>query len=221
MIDPFGIKDVTYRLIQRLAEHEQTELLVSFMYEPITRFLSTDEFEPHLDALFGLGEWRAALEIDDPERKSTYLHDLFRQQLARARMNHVRSFRMIDDGGRTEYFLFFATHHMRGLEVMKDVMWSIDPSGGYRFSDATDPNQLVLFQPEPDFGQLRSAILTRFEGLTVGIQAIEEFVTADTSFRKAHIRNNALKPLEAEGRIEVAGRKRKGTYPVGCRISFE
>ena len=220
MIDPFGPKGVPYHLIQRLAGYGQTELLISFMYESMTRFLSTRTFEPHLDSLFGCSEWRTALDIDEPEGKRTFLHDLFMEQLKAAGMTYVRSFEMLDDGGRTEYFLFFATHHPKGLEVMKDAMWSIDPSGGYLFSDVTDPNQMVLFEPEPDFRPLQSAITSRFAGLTVGIQAIEEFVITDTSFRKAHIRKNALQPMEDSELIEVTGRKRKRTYPVGCSIRF-
>ena len=220
MVDPFGPKGIPYDLIKRLAGYRQTELLISFMYESMARFLSTDEFAPHLDALFGCTDWRAALEISEPEQKRAYLHDLFKRQLEVAGMEHVRSFEMIDDGGRTEYFLFFATHHVKGLEVMKDAMWSIDPSGGYRFSDATDPNQPVLFEPEPDFGRLQSAILGRFEGLTVGIRAIEDFVIADTPFRKAHIRKNVLQSMEDEGLIQVTGRSKRRTYPVGCSIRF-
>ena len=127
---------------------------------------------------------------------------------------------MIDTGGRTEYFLFFATHSIKGLEVMKNTMWSVDPSGGYRFSDATDPNQLVLIEPEPDFSQLSSSVLDEFTGQTVGIKEIEDYVIVHTLFRKTDIRRNALKPLEDEGLIHVTGRKRRRTYPVGCRISF-
>ena len=220
MIDPFGVKGIPYELIQRLAAYPQTELLISFMYEPIARFLSTAGFEQHLDSLFGCPEWRDALKISDPAGKATYLHDLFRQQLETAGMDHVRSFKMIDDGGRTEYFLFFATHHVKGLEVMKDAMWSLDPSGGYRFSDTTDPNQMVLFQLNPDFEQLRGAVETNFAGRTVGIEEIEDFVVVSTAFRKAHLRKNILQPLENAGRIDVTARRKRRTYPAGSRITF-
>ena len=57
---------------------------------------------------------------------------------------------------------------------MKNTMWSVDPSGGYRFSDATDPNQRVLIEPEPDFSQLSSSVLDEFTGQTVGIKEIED-----------------------------------------------
>ena len=79
---------------------------------------------------------------------------------------------------------------------------------------------MVLFEPEPDFSQLQSAIMSKFAGLTVGIRALEDFVIADTPFRKAHIRNGALKPMEDGRLIEVTGRTRKRTYPEGCSIRF-
>ena len=220
MIDPFGIRDVTYQVLQRLARYDKTELLISFMYESISRFMRTDGFEPHLDALFGCREWRTALTIDDSQQKELFLHDLFQRRLVDAGMEYVRSFRMIDTGGRTEYFLFFATHSIKGLEVMTNAMWSVDPSGGYRFSDATDPNQLVLIEPEPDFSQLRSSIVGEFKGQTVGIKEIEDYVIVHTLFRKTDIRTNALQPMEDDGVIQVTGRSRRRTYPPRCTISF-
>lgn len=220
MIDPFGIRGVTYQVLQRLAQYGKTELLISFMYESISRFMKTPGFKQHLDSLFGYREWRTALSIYDPRQKELFLHDLFQRRLEEAGMDYVRSFRMIDTGGRTEYFLFFATHSIKGLEVMKDAMWSVDPSGGYRFSDATDQNQLVLIEPEPDFSQLSSRIVDQFKGRTVGIKEIEDYVIVHTLFRKTDIRKNALQPMEDSDLIEVTGRKRKRAYPVGCSIRF-
>jgi hypothetical protein len=46
----------------------------------------------------------------------------------------------------TDYYLFYATNELLGLEKMKEAMWKADESGEFRFSDATDPNQLVIFE---------------------------------------------------------------------------
>lgn len=220
MIDPFGPGGVPYDLIQRLASYRQTELLISFMYESVSRFLSRPEFECHLDQLFGCPDWRAALDIADAARKRSYLHGLFKTQLERAGMEHVRSFQMLDSGGRTEYFLFFATHHVKGMEVMKDAMWNIDPSGAYRFSDATNPDQPRLFD-QPDYAALRVDVRAEFSGRSASIAEIERFVTLKTHFRKAHLRDGVLKPLEEEGLIEVTDRKKRRTYPPGSHITFQ
>ena len=220
MIDPFGPSGVPYDVIQWLASYRHTELLISFMYESMSRFLGAPEFAPHLDSLFGCPDWRNALAIADADRKRTYLRGLFQTQLERTGMEHVRSFQMLDSGGRTEYFLFFATHHEKGMEVMKDVMWSVDPSGAYRFSDVTDPDQFHLFELGPDYGILRASVVERFADRRAGIAEIERFVTLETPFRKAHLRDGVLKPLEEEEIIEVDGRQRRRTYPRGSHITF-
>ena len=63
MIDPFGVKGVHYKTIEKLGSSEKTEVLISFMYEPITRWLSSPEFASHLDAIFGTPDWRKAQEL--------------------------------------------------------------------------------------------------------------------------------------------------------------
>ena len=108
MIDPFGIRGVTYQVLQRLAQYGKTELLISFAYESISRFMKTPGFKQHLDSLFGhrrVASPRSA--STDPREKELFLHT-FPEGLEDAGMEYVRSFRMIDTGGRTEYFLFFA-----------------------------------------------------------------------------------------------------------------
>src|SRR5579859_472831 len=58
---------------------------------------------------------------------------------------YVRSFEMSNARDVTDYYLFYATNELLGLKKMKEAMWKTDESGEFRFSDATDPNQLVLF----------------------------------------------------------------------------
>lgn len=218
MIDPFGPKGVPFNLITRLAGYAKTEFLISFMYEPISRFIASTEFEAHLDLLFGRPDWRDAIG-KSPEEKRRMLHDLYRKQLESLGL-YVRSFQMLDDGNRTEYFLFFATHHKKGISLMKDAMWRVDPRGQYSFSDATDQNQLTLFEAEPDFTQLSEQVVQRFKGTTASIEELEDFVLLETAFRPAHLRKHVLIPLEQGRVIEVSGRSRARTYPRGATIDF-
>ena len=128
---------------------------------------------------------------------------------------------MIDSGNRTEYFLIFGTHHVKGLAVMKDAMWKVDPAGRYQFSDTTDPNQPTLFAVQPDYSQLRALLLREFSGREALMSEIEGFVLEETAFRKAHLRGPVLVPLEQDGMIEVTTpRRRARTYPAGTRIRF-
>lgn len=137
--------------------------------------------------------------------------------------DYVRAFDIRPDGNRG-YALFFGTRNLKGLEKMKDAMWSVDPAGGCLYSDTTDPNQTVLFEPRPDFTTLESMLRQHFAGDVFSIEAAEQFVLEGTPFKKSHLKTRTLKPAEAAGRLHAVdpapGRKR-GTYPSGTRLHFQ
>jgi hypothetical protein len=113
-----------------------------------------------------------------------------------------------------DYMLFFGTNNELGLKKMKEAMWRIDESGTYSFSDATDPNQTVLFAKEPDRKLLEKLIREKFFGKEVSVQEIENFVIRDTSFRETHYKK-ILQALEKNGLINVTGpneKRRSGTF---------
>ena len=202
------------------------EVLVTFTYESITRFLGHEDHPGTFDRLFGTDEWRNALAISDAAQRRRFLHDLYARQLMEdAGVRYVRSFQMLDSGHRTENFLFFGTNHVAGLKAMKDAMWNVDPTGRFQFSDFTNPDQAVLFQLEPDFAQLTAQITARFAGCEPAVEEIEEFVLAQTPFKQTHYKRHVLKKLEYADppQIEIVqapeGRHR-GTYPAGTVIRF-
>jgi hypothetical protein len=142
-------------------------------------------------------------------------------QLREAGLEYVLPFEMIDEGNRTEYFLIFATHSLHGLKAMKAAMWSADPSGTYKFSDASMTGQLTLLELEADYDQLRKLVIARFAGKEVSVSRLEEFVLVDTLFRETHYKKQILKPMEKSGELEVmTPRKKKYTYPLGTVIRF-
>ncbi len=222
MVDPFGPKGLPLDLLRRLALFPKTELLISFMYEPINRFLAHPDFEPHLDALFGTREWRDALGRPAEERKA-FLSDLYARQLKGIGMDYVRLFEMKDVGNRTEYFLAFGTHHKEGLRAIKEAMWKVDEAGGLAFSDftAASPKQGTLFTADPDFQQLRGLLIDRFAGRRgVPIDEINDYVLVETAFRETHGRK-ALRDVEGE-EIEVRRPvgKTRAYWNVGTTVTF-
>ena len=221
MIDPFGPKGLPLETLALLAQFPRSELLVSLMYEPITRFLSHPNFENHLDAMYGTPRWRDAQPLGTADRK-TFLRELYAEQLSSIGMQYVRSFELIDDGGRTEYFLVYGTHHIDGLKAMKAAMWNVDPSGTFKFSDATHSNQKTLFEPQPDYLQLKGQIFGQFSGQEVGVETVEEFVVTETAFRETHYKRGVLAPAERRKEIAVteSPRMKRFTYPDGTVIAF-
>lgn len=103
---------------------------------------------------------------------------------------------MRNDNDVTDYFLFFATNSPKGIQKMKEAMWKVDQSGEFRFSDASDPSQVQMFTPTPDFVRLRRAIVERFRGTETTVAEVEDFVLAETAYRETHYKREVLAALE-------------------------
>jgi three-Cys-motif partner protein len=222
-VDPFGFSHTPFNTIVRILQNPRSEVLVTFMYEEINRFIAHPDLPKNYDALFGTSDWRKASELGDPEKRRRFIHDLYLKQL-RGVTKYVRSFEMLNQGNRTDYFLFFATNSLLGLEKMKEAMWKVAPSGDYQFSDYTDSlGVMSLFANDPDFSELQRLLRKRFKGSDVSIEDLEEFVVADTPFLKTHIKRSTLKPMEESNKIAAVDSKpgrRRGTFPPGTIIRF-
>jgi hypothetical protein len=58
------------------------------------------------------------------------------------------------------YHLVFTTGHVKGMDVMKDAMWTVDPLEGQRFEDSTDSDQPVIFSPDVNTAPLLAKSFT-------------------------------------------------------------
>jgi len=223
-IDPFGFSHTPFRTVKRIMQSPRCEILITFMYEEINRFLAHPDHADTYDQLFGTDEWRAVLEIVEPNDRWRLIHDIYRDQLHRAGVEYVRSFEMLNQGNRTDYFLFFGTHNLLGLEKMKEAMWQVDPLGTFHFSDFTDANRTMnLFSAEPDFEGLKRMLVGQFRRKDVSIENLTNFVLSDTPFLRTHFKTQILKPMELRGELSVAQAKegrRQGTFPDGTVIRF-
>lgn len=225
-IDPFGWSGVPLKTVRDLLSSDKCEVLFSFMYDSINRFITINDPSLALtfNELFGtdINKYNQITKLKGEERKA-FLRDLYKTQLERlAGFKFVRYFNLIDsERGKTVYFLMFGTKHPKGLEVMKEAMWSLDPIQGYSFAGSAGA-QNMLFALEPDIAPLRRAILEQFAGKTVPVETIEEFVIMSTDYKKSHYKKQVLKVLEMEGLITcVSRRKMNYTYPSGTTLSFK
>jgi three-Cys-motif partner protein len=228
-IDPFGFAGVPMDLIARIASNAKCECFITFMYEEINRFLSVSSVAAHYDVLFGTSKWREIVDETDPGRRRDRIADLYRRQLETvAGFKYVREFQMVNRGNRTKYFLYFGTKSEKGLSLMKAAMWKADPGGGSIFSDRTNEDQVVLFEPSPDFTRLGSMLTERFHGQgPTDVGEIERFVLIETPFSETmHLRKATLGQMEKSHPklIEVYRPKgkanRAGSYPPGTKIKF-
>ncbi len=220
-IDPFGLKGFPMSLVARILNCPRCEVLVTFMEGFIVRF-SGKLFADIHNELFGTPKWREVNKKRTTEERKNFLLELYQNQLKRVPRCYARSFEMKDEKGRTIYYLVYATKHEKGMEVMKEAMWKVDPTGMYRFSDRTNPRQhfLLDYMDEAWWGEAASRdVNTQFKGRTVPLETLRKFVILETPwlFRKRPI----LERLEKRGKIiNVRPRQRKFTYPDGCEITF-
>jgi three-Cys-motif partner protein len=224
-LDPFGFKDIPLSLVARIARNLRCECFITFMYEEINRFLSHPALGSQYDELFGTTRWREILDEHDPVTRRDRIADLYRRQLqGKAGFRYVREFQMINKSNRTDYFLYFGTNNLEGLSQMKQAMWKADPGGGEAFSDRTNPDQITLFQPEPNLLSLRKLLGDHFRTRGwIPIEAVEQFVLVETSFSEVmHLKIKTLRPMERLPSIEVQGEpgRRRGYYPPKTRIKF-
>src|SRR5262249_2911334 len=134
--------------------------------------------------------------ITQPRSRGRFFLDLYVSQLrSAANIQFVRSFEMRNDSDVTDYFLFYGTNNKAGLKKMKEAMWKVDQSGEFRFSDTTDPNQMVLFGSDAQ-GRVLSLLTSAFHGKQTTVGEIEDYILRETPYRETHYKS-VLKELEA------------------------
>jgi three-Cys-motif partner protein len=223
-IDPFGFSHTPMSVIAAIMKNPRCEVLITFMYEEINRFLAHEDHPATFDSLFGSDAWRACLQQLQPAARERCIRDAYQSQLTAAGIRYVRAFKMRNRDNRTDYFLFFGTYNITGLAKMKESMWRVDQGGQFEFSDATNPDQTLLFSATPEFGRLRRELQVGLAGQTVSVEQVEEFVLDKTAYTASHYKR-VLKELEASVppgiviRSAKAGRKR-GTFPRGTTVEF-
>lgn len=220
-IDPFGYSAVSMSLTCKFLDFPRSEALFFLPLSFVHRFVGRAGQETALTNLFNSDRWREAIPLEGADR-STFLLKLFEQQLrSQEQVKHVRSFELHTKEGN-EYRLVFATQHDRGLELMKEAMWSVDPVQGTRYVGHTDTGQQVLFQPEVDTRPLLSLLRVAFGKAWFSVADAEKAMLSSDYVASRHLKTLTLKPAEREGVLIVkrTSGSRAGTFTNSARMRF-
>lgn len=223
-VDPFGFSGVPFALLEKLLVNPKCEIFVTFMVDWMNRFLESpnEAIRDHIVEFFGTSD---VLKVADlgTERKARLL-EYYKERLS-TKADYVREFEMRNEEGRVIYYLVFATKNSLGHLKMKEAMWRVDTYGDYRFSDKTNPDQVVLFRL--DHGTpLCNILFSKFTGRKIQVRDAIAFVCDVTPYIEKHVRP-ALKYAEERGMIVVDeskadGRKRRpGTFPPNSFVTFQ
>jgi three-Cys-motif partner protein len=222
-VDPFGFSGLPFELMGRLLRHNRSEAFITFMVDSVNRFAHApnNEIRKHIRDLFGTDEvFKIVTGTGDRVGELT---QLYQRQLTTLGQ-YVRSFEMRDRNNKIIYHLQFVTKHPLGHLKMKEAMWRVDSEGDFRFSDATDPSQQILFRSE-HAKQLLEILTRSFGGQTVDVLQVRQFVRDQTGYIDKHVtqslsygEQNAkllVKDLKADGK-----NRKRNTFPPGTIVTF-
>ena len=192
------------------------------MYEAINRFKEHPNFERHLDELFGCPEWRQGMDLTHAGERKEFFYDLYKAQLKKNGAQHVVDYELYEDQ-RLVYAIFFGTGSLEGCDKMKQAIWKVAPFGDFKFR-GSQLGQMILGSTGVDFSPLERTLQEHFRSKGwIAVRDVEDFVKSDAmDFHSGHLKRSTLKPMEANGKIEVqpGTRKKSGTYPKGTVLRF-
>lgn len=109
-------------------------------------------------------------------------------------------------GVRTSHHLIFVSKHIKGYEIMKDIMAresSENPQGVASFVyNPASRKQPLLFELSRPLDDLGDLLLAEFAGQTLTMQQVYERHSVDTPYIAKNYKD-ALRQLEAEDKIQV------------------
>ena len=209
--DGWGV-DTPLALVRHVGRYTAAEVLITFQTQWFVRFATQQDVAAG-DSVFGGTDWRSLAATGTPAEKRRQLVDLYRIKLAEAHFDHSLVFEMIDEGGH-ELLLVYGTGNVRGLEKMKDAMWSVDRVHGQRFRDPRDLDQLSFeISDEPDLTLLKRQLLSVLELGAISLEALKDFALHDTVFKGTHA-STAVNQLEAARQVECTRARRHQDYMV-------
>ncbi len=222
-VDAFGPTGFPMELLHRLLAYRESELLITLNLRSLDRlYLPVVERHPQIDLLYGTGDWRQCQGVAEPQSREDCLRNTYHTSLMKVPNVRVRDFRMINKHNQTSYYLVYATHHPKGLAVMKEAMSKVDPSGAFTYSDITNPNQPFLFGAEFDELHARNyaqELGSKNAGRAVGLEELRRATEEHEHYLRRHL-TQALDILASENRAVPSSRKRGRGWPAGTTFRF-
>jgi len=229
-VDPWGYKGLSLRLINSVLKDWGCDCIFFFNYNRINMGLPNEAVDEHIDCLFGkerADKLRAKLQGLAPEERETAIVEELAEALQQLGGKYVLPFSFLnDEGTRTSHYLIFVSKHVRGYEIMKQVMASQSskadqqvPSFSYCPARRKYPLLFELTRPLDDLEQM---LLDEFAGRTMTMRQVFDAHHVGRPYLAKNYKAALLK-LESDGKITatppVAGRRR-GTFGDSVQIAF-
>jgi three-Cys-motif partner protein len=209
-VDPWGYKGLSLRLVNSVLKDWGCDCIFFFNYNRINMGLNNPYVRDPMDALFGTqraDQLRLLLEGTPPTKRELVIIEAIAQSLKDMGGSYVLPFRFKNsDGSRTSHHLIFVSKHVRGYEIMKEIMAkeSSDLRQGvpsFEYNPATS-DQPLLFDLIRPLDDLADMLLTDFAGQSLSMIEVYDRHHVGRQFIKSNYKD-ALAKLEENGSIVV------------------
>lgn len=215
-VDPWGYKGLSLRLVNSVLKDWGCDCIFFFNYNRINMGLPNEAVDEHMNCLFGkerADKLRAILPGLPPEERETAIVEELAQALQELGGKYVLPFCFLNDGGgRTSHYLIFVSKHVRGYEIMKEVMGKQSSKADQEVPSFSycpaDRKYRLLFELTRPLDDLEDMLLSDFAGQTLSVRQIFDCHQVGRPYLLRNYKSALLK-LESEGRIVANPSKRK------------
>ncbi|HRN51841.1 MAG TPA: three-Cys-motif partner protein TcmP [Anaerolineales bacterium] len=209
-VDPWGYKGLSLQLIGSVLKDWGCDCIFFFNYNRINMGLTNELVKEHMDALFGeekANNLRKILQDKKPHEREVIILEAISQALKDLGGQFVLPFTFKrENGERTSHHLIFVTKHIKGYEVMKDIM-AKQSSGSqqgvpsFEYSPASEA-QPLLFELTKPLEQLEEILLEKYQSRTLRMREIYDGHHVGTRFIKANYKET-LRSMEEKGLVNA------------------
>jgi three-Cys-motif partner protein len=207
IFDSWGNVNTPFGLVRRIAKAKSSEVITTFGPNWFSR---RERMNPgQLDEVFGGNEfWQPAQREDRPDERWRAWLEIYRRSLKRAGFDYQLQFKVVPRTG-LPLFLVYGTGNDKGVDVMKDAMWTVDGSEGMGFRDprtrgAAPVGQLDLFHDSRREDELTELLMQRLASGPSTVDELGKWLLCETArWRRKHAREAIIKMRDA-GLVEVA-----------------
>lgn len=209
-IDPWGYKGLSLRLINSVLKDWGCDCILFFNYNRINMGLQNRAVKEHMDSLFGedrANELRRELDRLTSEERELAIVEAIGEALQHMGGKYVLPFCFKNEAGtRTSHHLILVTKHVKGYEIMKEIMAKESsnmqqgvPTFEYNPASLKYPLLFELSRPLDVLGDL---LLKQFAGRTLSMADVYSQHHVGKPFIKSNYKAILVK-LESEGKIRA------------------
>ena len=233
-IDPWGYKGLSLRLINAVLKDWGCDCILFFNYNRINMGLQNPAVKEHMDSLFGeerADELRCELERLNSHERELAIVEAIGKALHEMGGKYVLPFCFKNEAGtRTSHHLILVTKHVKGYEIMKEIMAKESsntqqgvPTFEYNPASLKYP---LLFELSRPLDQLGDMLLQQFASRTMTMVDVYNQHHVGRPYIKTNYKD-VLAKLESQGKVRAnpsADRRKKVkgrvTFADGVKVIF-